>query len=54
MVVMLLNDVRGAVNAVDKHINDPWSIEDIWLIVAWHYAIKNGRRVRPSTSTRII
>jgi hypothetical protein len=24
MVVMLLNDVRGAVNAVDKHINDPW------------------------------
>ena len=34
----------GVMNAIDDNVNDPWDIEDVWLIVAWHFAIAKGRR----------
>jgi hypothetical protein len=37
-------DVRGVMDAVDDNVNDPWDIEDVWLIIAWHFAIVKGRR----------
>ena len=39
-----VRDCRGVLVALDEHINDPWEIEDAWLILAWHYAISKGRR----------
>ena len=39
-----VRDCRGVLVALDEHINDPWEIEDAWLIVAWHFAISKGRR----------
>ena len=39
-----VQDCRGVMVALDEHVNDPWEIEDAWLIVAWHFAISKGRR----------
>jgi hypothetical protein len=39
-----VRDCRGVLVALDEHINDPWEIEDAWLILAWHFAISKGRR----------
>ena len=43
-VINRAKDVRGVMNAIDDNVNDPWDIEDVWLIVAWHFAIAKGRR----------
>ena len=39
-----VQDCKGVIEAVDRHINDPWDIEDIWLIFLWHFMITKGRR----------
>ena len=39
-----VQDCREVLVSVDQHINDPWEIEDAWLIVAWHFLISKGRR----------
>lgn len=38
---------------IDQHINDPWMVEDVWLIVAWHFAITKGRRRAYELSKRM-
>ena len=43
-VINRAKDVRGVMDAVDDNVNDPWDIEDVWLIIAWHFAIVKGRR----------
>lgn len=30
--------------ALTKMIQDPWAVEDVWLIVLWYYAHSKGRR----------
>ena len=53
---MFLSGVHGARNVLkglDAHINDPWDIEDIWLIIVWHYLIKNRRKVYEFSHTRL-
>ena len=40
----LVKDLRAVVEFADQQINDPWSIEDVWLIVVWHFAIKSARQ----------
>ena len=42
-VIVRPRDVRGVMNAIDDNVNDP-DIEDVWLIVTWHFAIAKGRR----------
>lgn len=39
-----VRECRGALVGIDAHINDPWEIEDVWLIVVWHFVISKGRR----------
>ena len=47
-----VQDCRGVMVALDEHINDPWEIEDAWLIVAWHFAISKGRRAAFNASRK--
>ena len=37
-------EIRAFARGCERHIKDPWSIEDVWLIIAWHFAIVKGRR----------
>ena len=39
-----VRECRGALVGIDAHINDPWEIEDVRLIVVWHFVISKGRR----------
>jgi hypothetical protein len=36
--------MRSLARGIRTHMEDPWEVEDVWLIVAWHYAISKGRR----------
>jgi hypothetical protein len=36
--------LRGVVQAMDTNINKTWMPQDVWLIVAWHFAITKGRK----------
>ena len=48
-----LHGARNVLKGLDAHINDPWDIEDIWLIIVWHYLIKNRRKVYEFSHTRL-
>ena len=37
-------NVRAFASGVKKHAEDPWSLEDVWLILVMRWVIKNGRR----------
>lgn len=53
---VFLSGVHGARNVLkglDAHINDPWDIEDIWLIIVWHYLIKNRRKMYEFSHKRL-
>ena len=36
--------VRAFASGIKKHAEDPWSVEDVWVIFVMRWVIKNGRR----------
>ena len=42
MTMAAVKQLRDIVRVIDMEINDPWMVEDVWLIVVWHYMKKHG------------
>lgn len=40
----LSDEICAVGDAIKVQMNDDWSVEDIWLIVFWHFLIAKGRR----------
>tara|TARA_B110000977_G_scaffold74913_1_gene101191 strand:- start:10697 stop:12322 length:1626 start_codon:yes stop_codon:yes gene_type:complete len=36
--------ISAVANGIKKQAQDPWSVEDVWVIIALNWLIKNGRR----------
>ena len=36
------DELRSLALALHKHMQDPWSVEDVWLILVWHFAMTKG------------
>ena len=39
------DDVAALAEGIKKQAQDPWSVEDVWLILVWHWLETRGRRM---------
>ena len=39
------DNIVAVTEGIKKQAQDPWSVEDVWLILVWHWLETRGRRM---------